>query len=61
MLDIDWIEADDSGIEADIGFRNVIAEIVWIGVSGQMGFSAIKSGEKWLDGLLVGFLCTEIL
>ena len=58
MLHINRIEADDSRIEADLSFSDVLAEVVRACMGSQMLFSAVKGSEQGLDGLLVGLLGT---
>ena len=45
MLHIDWIEANDGGIEANICFSEVSTEIVWSSVLGKVSFGAVKGGK----------------
>ena len=58
MLHVNGIEADDSCIEANVSFGDVLAKVVRVCMGGQMLFSAVKGGEQGLDGLLVGLLGT---
>lgn len=56
MLDVDGVEADDGGVEADVGFGDGGAEVVGGGVGGEVGFGAGERGEEGVDGFFVGFL-----
>lgn len=56
VLDIDRIEADDGGEEADVGLGDVFAKVVGAGRGGEVGFSAVEGGEELLDVAFVGFL-----
>ena len=58
MLDVYWVEADDGGEQADVGFGDGVAEVVWVGLGGEVGFDAREGGEEWGDGRFVGFLCS---
>ena len=58
MLHVNRIEADDSCIEANISFSDVLAKVVRVCMGGQMLFRAVKGGEQGLDGLFVGLLGT---
>lgn len=61
VLHIDWVEANNSGVKAYISFSDVLTEIVWIGMRGQVGFSTVKGGKQGLNSLLVSFLRTECI
>ncbi len=41
VLDVDRVEAYDRGVEADVGFCDVGAKVVWRGVGGEVGFGAV--------------------
>jgi len=56
MLDVDWVEADDGGVESDVGFGDGGAVVVGRRVVGEVGFSAIEGFEKGVDILFVGCL-----
>lgn len=61
MLDVDGVKTDDGGVEADVGFCYVPAEVVWRRVLRQVGFCSVEGIEKGLDGFLVGFLRSKLL
>lgn len=42
MLDVDWIEADNGGVETHVGFRDLVSKVVWRGVLGQVGFGTVQ-------------------
>lgn len=56
MLHIDGVEANDGGIEANIGFRDIGTEIVRSSVFSKVSFRAVERGEKGLDGFFICFL-----
>jgi hypothetical protein len=59
MLHVDGVEAGDGRVEADVGFGEAGAEIVWCRGGGcglQVAFDAVEGGEEWGEGLFVGFL-----
>ena len=56
MLHIDWVEANDGSIEANICFSNIGTEEVRSSVFGKVSFGAVKGGKKGFDGFLVRFL-----
>ena len=56
VLDVDRIEADNGRVEPDVGFGNVLAKVVWVGVLGEVGFCLVQMVEEGLDILFVGFL-----
>jgi len=58
MLDVDGVEADDGGVESDVGFGDGGAVVVGGRVVGEVGFSAIEGFEKGVDVLFVGCLRT---
>lgn len=63
VLDVDGVEADDGGVETDIGFCDVgaVVERVVLGLhSCEVGFDFVEVGEEGCDGFVVGFLgCCE--
>ena len=59
MLYINWVKANDGGVEAYVSLGDVLAKVVRFRMSGQVSFSAVKGGEKGLNGFFVGFLRTE--
>ncbi len=61
MLDVDGVKTDDGGIEADVGFCNVAAEIVWRRVLRQVSFCSVEGIEEGLDGFFIGFLRSILL
>ena len=56
VLDVDDVETDDGGVEADVGFGEAVAEVVGTRGSGELGFGVIEGFEE--DGYVVrvGFL-----
>ena len=60
MLHVDGVEADDGGVEADIGFGDGGAEVIRsfcvVVLLGEVGFGAVEGGEEGLDGGFVGGL-----
>lgn len=56
MLHIDWIEANDGGIEANVCFSDVGTEIVGSSVFGKVSLGAVKGDKKGFDGFLISFL-----
>lgn len=42
MLNVNWVEADDGCVETHVGFCDLVSEIVWGGVLGQVGFGTIQ-------------------
>ena len=56
MLHIDWIEANNGGIEANVCFRNIGPKVIWTSMLSEMSFGTVKGIEQGADGLLVSFL-----
>lgn len=56
MLHVDGVEADDGGVETDVGLAEVLAKVVGCCVLGQVGFGPVEGGKKGLDGFFVRFL-----
>ena len=50
VLHIHGIEPDYRRIQADVGLGDVIAEIIGLGVLGQVFFDAIEGAEEGLNG-----------
>ena len=42
VLHIDWIEANNGSVEANICFRDVGTKVVWSTVLSEVGFSAVE-------------------
>ena len=59
MLHIDWVEANDGSIEANICFSDVGTKIKWSSMFCKMSFGAVKGGKKRVDGFLVRFLRSD--
>ena len=57
VLHIYGVEANDRGEKADVGFGDGVAEVVRVGLGGEMGLDAGKGGEEGGDGGFVGVLC----
>lgn len=45
MLHIDWVEANDGCIEADVCFSDVATKIVRSSVFSKVSFGAVKGGK----------------
>ena len=58
MLDVDGVEADDGGEEADVGFGDGGAVVVGGGMCGEVGFGLVEGLEEGADVLFVCFLCS---
>ena len=58
MLDIDWVKADDGGVQADISLCDLRAEVVRCCVLCKVFLSTIEGSEEGLNGFLIGFLST---
>ena len=56
VLDIDGVEADNSGVETYVGLCDGGAEVVRGAVGGKVGLGAGEGVEEWVDGFLVGLL-----
>ena len=56
MLHIDWVEANNGSIQANICFSDVGTEIKWGSVFSKVSFGAVEGGKKRFDGFLVRFL-----
>ena len=56
VLDVDRVEADDGGVEPDVGFGDVCAEVVWACGAGEVCFRLIEVFEERPDVVFVGFL-----
>ena len=56
MLHINWIEANDSSIKANVRFSDIGTKIVWSSMFSEMSFGAVESNEKGFHGLLISFL-----
>ena len=50
MLNVNWIKPYNCGVQADVGFGDVLAKIVGIGVFREVFFHAIKRVEEWVYG-----------
>ncbi len=61
VLNVDRIEADDGGVEADVGFGDGGAEVIGRGVGGKVGFDAVQRAEEGVDSFFVGFLGSSCL
>ena len=59
VLNVDGVEANDSGVESDVGFGDVSAVIERRCVGSKMGFGTVESSEEGMDGFFVGFLRAE--
>ena len=59
VLNVDGVEADDGGVEADVGFGDGGAVVVGGGVGGEVGFDAVERAEEGVHGFFVGFLGSE--
>lgn len=59
VLDIDGVEADDGGEEADISLAQLVTKVEGTTRLGKIFFRTIKGLEQSLDILLVGFLSAE--
>jgi hypothetical protein len=57
VLDVDGVEADDSGEEADIGFGDRGAVVEWAGGGREVLFYPVEGAEELGYGFGVGFFC----
>jgi hypothetical protein len=55
-LDIDHVEADDGGVEADVCLCDLVAEVVGAGGGGEVLLDAVEVLEEGNDGFFVGGL-----
>lgn len=56
VLNVDRVEADDGGVEADVGFGDAVAVVVGAGVLLEVAFDAVKGFEELFYCFFVGFL-----
>ena len=56
VLDVYGVKANDSCIETHVGFGDMCAKVVRIGILGQMCLCLVQMFKKRVDGLLIGFL-----
>jgi len=56
VLHVDCVEADDGRVEADVGFCQAVAEVVWAAGLGKVCFGAVEGLEELCDGFFVGIL-----
>lgn len=56
VLHIHWIEPDYRRVKADVSLGDVFAEIIGLGMLGQVFFDAIEGAEEGLNGFFVGGL-----
>ena len=55
------VEADDGRVEPDVGFGQAVAEVVGVGMFGEVVFGAVEGLEQLCHGLFVGFLCAVVV
>ena len=56
VLNVNRVEANNSCIETDVGFCEVCAKVVRVGVLRQVGFSFVQMFEERVDSLFIGLL-----
>ena len=56
VLNVDGVESDKGGEEADVSFGDGGAMVVGGGVGCEVGFDTVKGAEEGFDGFFVGFL-----
>ena len=56
VLHVDGVEAHDGGVQPYIRFGDLVAVVIWVGVSLEMLLSARQSFEQWANGGFVGLL-----
>lgn len=57
MLHIDWVEANNGSIEANICFSDVGTEIKWSSVFSKVSFGVVEGGKKGETPLLIPWRC----
>lgn len=53
MLNVDDVEANDGGVETNIRFGDVLAEVVRVCGLGKVFLDTVEGGEELSDGLII--------
>lgn len=58
VLDVHWVEANDGGEKADIGFSQTITKVKWTFRLCEVCLRMVEGLEQGVDVFLVGLLCS---